>query len=159
MPPFELTLTSEKRWNVIHYIRSLTADDEIQIPNSITRQQVATDAKNPVEKSAFIIARGREAFRQYCANCHGARADGNGPIAPSLVPQPRNLVVVTSWGEKPFIDYMSDSRLYASITNGVPGTSMQPWVKVLTDEDRWGIITYMRDRADKERGRSEQIIQ
>jgi mono/diheme cytochrome c family protein len=157
MPPFELTLTSEKRWNVIHYLRSLTADDPITLPNSLATEDVKADVKAPDAADAAIVEKGKETFRQYCANCHGAKADGNGVIAPNLVPQPRNLVVVTSWGEKPFIDYMSDARLFTSITNGVPGTSMQPWIKVLTDDERWGVITYLRARANSERSRSENI--
>lgn len=157
MQAFEFTLSPERRWQVIHYIRSLTADDNISIANALDYQSVAADAKNPVETTATSIATGKRLFLNYCSNCHGATADGHGIIAPNLTPGPRNLVVVTSWGEKPFIDYMPNSRLYESITNGVPGTSMSPWIKVMTDEERWSIITYLRDRAREEREKAETI--
>jgi mono/diheme cytochrome c family protein len=151
MPAFELTLHPEKRWNVIHYIRSLTAEDPIKLSNGLEYQSVAPGTKDPVTASGDAIARGKTLFLNYCSNCHGPKADGHGIISPNLTPGPRNLVVVTSWGEKPFIDYMPDSRLYESITNGVPGTSMSPWIKVMTDEERWSVITYLRDRAREER--------
>ena len=156
MPAFEFTLLEAKRWDVINYIRSLTADDTIQIPNAPMHQTVALDQKNPFPMSQASAAKGRTAFQQYCANCHGTTGDGNGKLAASLVPAPRNLVVVKSWGEKPFIDYLSDARLYDSITNGVPGTSMQPWIQVLTDEERWGIINFLRSDADRERTKNDQ---
>jgi hypothetical protein len=70
---------------------------------------------------------------------------------------PRNLVVVTSWGEKPFIDYLTDARLYDSVTNGVPGTSMLPWIAVLSDDMRWHVINFLRSRANEER--DKQITQ
>lgn len=158
MNAFELTLTPDKRWQVIHYIRSLSADDNITLANALDYQPVKGDAKNPVPSSSESIANGKKLFLNYCSNCHGAKADGNGIIAVNLTPMPRNLVAVVSWGEKPFIDYMPDSRLYESITNGVPGTSMSPWIKVMTDEQRWSIINYLRDRAREEREKAENNL-
>jgi mono/diheme cytochrome c family protein len=155
MPAFELTLRPEKRWQVIHYIRSLTADDPIKLPNALAYEAVKSDAVNPFPAAPERIAAGRKLFLSYCQNCHGPKADGKGVIATNLTPMPRNLVTVSSWGEKPFIDYMPDSRLYESITNGVPGTSMAPWIKVLSDEERWSVLAYLRDRAREERAASE----
>jgi mono/diheme cytochrome c family protein len=156
MNAFELTLSPERRWQVIHYIRSLTADDPFNLTNALDYQPVRSDAKNPVAPSSESIATGKKLFLNYCANCHGTKADGNGVIAINLTPMPRNLVAIVSWGEKPFIDYMPDSRLYDSITNGVPGTSMSPWIKVMTDEERWSVINYLRDRAREEREKPSQ---
>lgn len=158
MPAYELTLSPERRWQVIHYIRSLTAYDTINLANGLDYQVVKGDVKNPLASLPETIATGKKLYANYCGNCHGAKADGKGIIAPNLIPEPRNLVAVASWGEKPFIDYMSDSRLYESITNGVPGTSMSPWIKVMTDEERWSIISYLRDRAREEREKSEKSI-
>jgi mono/diheme cytochrome c family protein len=159
MPSFEMTLSEEKRWQVINFLRSLTADDTVRLANGLGYEEVAADAKNPVAPTPETIASGRTLFFNYCASCHGPKADGQGKIAPSLLPMPRNLVVVKSWGEKPFIDYLPDSRLYSSVTNGVPGTSMGPWIKVLTDEQRWSIIGYLRDRARQEREQAEKGTQ
>ncbi len=151
MPAFDLILKPEKRWHVINYIRSLTADDTLNLPNSIAYQPVPADTKNPISLTKESSAIGKTLYLNYCANCHGARGDGNGKLAPNLIPHPRTLVVVKSWGEKPFIDYLSDARLYDSITNGVPGTSMLPWIGVFSDEQRWHIINYLRARANEER--------
>jgi mono/diheme cytochrome c family protein len=155
MPAWELMITPEKRWSVIHYIRSLTADDQIKLPNGLAHQAVDPAVTNPVAPTPASLEVGRKAFLNYCASCHGQNADGKGKLANSLSPMPRNLVSVVSYGEKPFIDYMPDSRLYDSVTNGVPGTSMQPWISVLTDQERWSAITYLRDLARRERVKGE----
>lgn len=155
MQAFEMMLSAEKRWNVIHYIRSLTADGTLNLPNSIAYQAVAPDVVNPILLTDASLSTGRRIFRNYCANCHGAAADGNSLLAPNLIPAPRNLVAVTLWGEKPFIDYLSDARLYDSITNGVPGTSMLPWIGVLTDEERWHIVNFLRSEAKSQREKGD----
>jgi len=150
MPAWELELAAAKRWNVIHYIRSLTADDTITVPNGIAYQRVDPAAKNPLPADEANAAAGKRIFLNYCASCHGGKADGKGALAPNLVPAPRNLVAVTSWGERPFISYLADARVYDSITNGVPGTSMQPWIGVLTDAERWQAICFLRHEGDRE---------
>lgn len=157
MPAFELILSREKRWNVIHYIRSWTADDTLNLPNSIAYQAVPPDVVNPIPLTDASVSTGRSIYMNYCASCHGAAADGNGVIAPNLIPAPRNLVAVKSWGEKPFIDYISDARLYDSITNGIPGTSMLPWIGVLSDEERWHTLNFLRSEARKQREKSNRL--
>lgn len=157
MPPFEMLMPADDHWNVINYIRSLTDGEASGIPNALAYQEVGMDQQNPVPATLEILAAGRDLYLNFCSSCHGAAADGAGPIAPNLVPAPRNLVVVTSFGEKPFIDYLNDARLYDSLTNGVPGTSMQPWISVLTDEERWSIIGWLRGEADVQREKGEQI--
>jgi mono/diheme cytochrome c family protein len=159
MPAWEMMITPEKRWQAIHYIRSLTAGDPLAIPNAPTSVVVPADVKNPLLDTVAAVALGHRAWQSYCASCHGTKADGKGRLAESLTPKPRNLVRVVSWGEKPFIDYLADNRVYDSITNGVPGTSMSPWISVLTDSDRWSVILFLRDQARQERERIEKGAQ
>lgn len=155
MQAFELVLSSDKRWDVINYIRSLTTDDTLALANALGYEAVPAEAKNPLTMDEANATQGRTLFMNYCASCHGSRADGKGLVAPSLVPAPRNLVVVTSWGEKPFVDYLSDARLYDSITNGVPGTSMLPWIRVMSENERWATVLFLRAEADKNRDKVE----
>jgi mono/diheme cytochrome c family protein len=37
------------------------------------------------------VERGRQAFRIYCASCHGMGAEGNGPMATALKTEPADL--------------------------------------------------------------------
>lgn len=34
-------------------------------------------------------------FHQYCASCHGEKANGNGPVAPYLTTKPSDLTTIT----------------------------------------------------------------
>jgi mono/diheme cytochrome c family protein len=148
MPTFEMALNQTKRWQVINYIRSLTAADKINLPNAIEHEFVPVEGfKNPVKSDRASVENGKKLFEKHCSVCHGKEADGQGKIADNLYPKPRNLVVITSWGAKPFMDYLSDPRTYDSITNGVPGTSMMPWIKVISQRERWDIINFLRARA------------
>jgi len=61
--------------------------------------------------------RGQDLYRHYCASCHGARGQGDGPGASGLHPGPANF------SER---QYTLD-RLSASLWNGVAGTAMPAW--------------------------------
>ncbi len=44
---------------------------------------------------AVAVQRGVEHYRIFCANCHGAEGDGNGPTAKLLKITPTNLTLLT----------------------------------------------------------------
>lgn len=64
-------------------------------------------------------------FQALCARCHGAAGRGDGLIAGHLDPQPRDLTKAA------FMKTKSRERLVTSVMEGVPGTSMAPWGRVL----------------------------
>lgn len=156
MPAFEMMLSEEDRWDTVNYIRSLSANSSLDIPDSPRKETVDRTLKNPVPASAESVAMGKKLFDQYCLSCHGPGADGKGKTAQNLVPRPRNLTVITSWGEIPFMNYLDDSRAYDSIFNGVSGTSMSPWGNVLKPEEIWHMVNYLRVEAKKEKTDYEQ---
>ena len=68
--------------------------------------------------------RGLFLYSRNCANCHGARGEGNGPGAAGLSPRPTNLAAH---------EYTLD-RLSALLWNGVAGTSMPAWRDLPVDD-------------------------
>ena len=54
------------------------------------------------------VPSGKAMFQLYCANCHGADAKGNGPLAPALKTPPPNLTTLAKRhaGKFPY-DYVS----------------------------------------------------
>jgi len=54
----------------------------------------ALAAAVPEAADPVAAQRGVEHYRIFCANCHGAEADGNGPIAKLLRIAPANLTVL-----------------------------------------------------------------
>jgi mono/diheme cytochrome c family protein len=97
------------------------------------------------DMSAYLMARNTpppsmspaETYHALCARCHGEKGDGYGINAIYLDPAPRDLARAEFMTNKP------ESRLIASIHSGVPGTSMPPWGKTLTDAQINGVLDYV----------------
>lgn len=85
----------------------------------------------PLEK------RGERLFLGNCAFCHGADGTGKNWIGSFLQPHPRNLT------DPGAMSGMSRKRLTEVIREGLPGTSMPAWKKVLGDEDIRAIVAYV----------------
>lgn len=81
-------------------------------------------------------AAGQEVYTMYCQACHGSTGAGDGPAGQSLDPRPRNL--------SDFIPLVEDDYLFWRVNTGVTGTSMVAWGGVLTEEEIWQIVAYIR---------------
>jgi mono/diheme cytochrome c family protein len=92
--------------------------------------------ENPTEADEGSIARGAELFDIHCKLCHGATAEGNGPIAPFLANKPANLT-------SPIVQSKSDGSIFLTITNGVEG-KMPPLNENLLVHDRWDLVNFIR---------------
>lgn len=79
--------------------------------------------------------RGAAVFAQNCSACHGARGDGDGPLAARLDPRP---VALTDHDRASVRSLLA---LYQAVSQGVSGTSM-PAFKALSDADRWAVALY-----------------
>lgn len=85
-----------------------------------------------------------ETYNNLCARCHGEKGDGKGTIALYLDPAPRDLTKASFMNSKP------EARFVQSIKNGVPGTSMPAWSRVLTDDRIRGVLDYVWQNFVKE---------
>lgn len=66
-------------------------------------------------------ARGAQAYRIYCASCHGIAGEGNGPMAQSLTMQPADLTRISErYGTFP------EDRIAAAIDGRAPVLSHGP---------------------------------
>jgi mono/diheme cytochrome c family protein len=81
-----------------------------------------------------------ETYKTLCARCHGDKGDGHGINAIYLDPAPRDLTKAEFMVSKP------EARFLASITLGVPGTSMPPWGKALSGDQIKGVLDYVFTR-------------
>ena len=89
---------------------------------------------NPFGEEA--AAEGGEIFRINCEVCHGSEGHGDGPAGQSLEPKPRNLAELQTQA--------ADDFLFWRIREGKPGTSMVPWKGILTDEQIWQTVSFIR---------------
>lgn len=83
---------------------------------------------------------GRALFQTHCATCHGADADGQGPLAPALVLQPVDLTTLASRnggafplervinridGTDPLVSHGSPMPVFGPYFDGVANTPMK----------------------------------
>jgi mono/diheme cytochrome c family protein len=79
---------------------------------------------------------GAEVFRINCEVCHGPEGHGDGPAGQALQPRPRNLAELQTMA--------GDDFLFWRIREGKPGTSMVPWKGIMTDEQIWQTVSFIR---------------
>lgn len=103
---------------------------------------------------------GSALYQTHCANCHGADADGQGPLGPALLLQPINLTQLTANnggefplervlkridGTDPLVSHGSPMPVYGPFFEGVANTAMklpsgQP---VLVPEPMADLVAYL----------------
>lgn len=79
-----------------------------------------------------------EQYKLLCARCHGTEGRGNGPIADNLLPMPRDF------GNAKYFRWLPESRSRRAILEGVPGTAMPPFGKLLNEEQAGALFDYVR---------------
>lgn len=101
----------------------------------------AAEVKNPVaaddEKS---IAAGKIVYTRQCLACHGAAGKGDGPAAIALKAKPGDLSDPRMWKQ-------TDGALFWKVSEG--RGSMPVYKKLLTEEQRWNTVNYIRTLAKK----------
>ena len=87
-------------------------------------------------------AKGKEKYNQICASCHGPSGKGDGPAAAALDPKPRNL------SDAKYVSTISDEQLFKTVKEGGASVGKSPlmpaWGSVLSDNDIWNVIAYLR---------------
>jgi len=89
---------------------------------------------NPLGSDAAVA--GADLFQTNCAACHGPQGHGDGPAGASLDPAPKNLPELSATA--------TDDYLFWRIATGREGTSMPGWKGILTDDQIWQIISFIR---------------
>ncbi|MGR3318470.1 MAG: c-type cytochrome [Candidatus Anammoxibacter sp.] len=96
-----------------------------------------------------VIEAGKKIYGRHCWPCHGVEGAGDGPAAAILEPRPRNFVAAlfklrtTSTGSLPL-----DEDMLKTITNGMPGSAMPSFAKLLSETERKQVISYIKTFAD-----------
>jgi copper transport protein len=135
-------------WQVEVILRRAGFDDvrqafDLPIGEQSTSPLVAEDAgpMNPIPTSPASIAEGRMLYERQCVACHGPTGKGDGPLALTLNPHPADLSQHTIPGVH------SDGQLYDWISKGYPGSAMPAFGTVLSDDERWHVVNYIRTLA------------
>ena len=99
------------------------------------------DLKNPVSPTASAIFQGRAAYFNFCVQCHGPQADGNGTVGQSFAPLPANLT-------DPQVLDQGDGELFYKISLGFG--RHPPLASTVSEVDRWAVVNYLRSLKSKE---------
>ena len=86
------------------------------------------------------LARGRELYGIYCALCHGAGGDGDGPVSRRGMLPPPSLFALRATG-------MADGQMFHILTNG-QGT-MASYSAQLSPEERWRVVLHVRSLQEE----------
>jgi mono/diheme cytochrome c family protein len=119
-------------------------------PYSLVPSFLETPVAARSTRPAASLPDGKQLYDKNCAHCHGAKGDGNGFGAPHLTPPPRDFTAAqfkfrtTATGALP-----TDDDLFRVISRGLNGTGMPPWQYLLTDEERWALVDYIKTFSPK----------
>ena len=90
-----------------------------------------------------MLVRGREIYLERCVACHGPGGQGDGPLAKSLTPVPRNLASDPwKYGDKP-------EQVLKVLAEGVKDAQMPAWAGTYGPEDLKAIAAYVYQIAKK----------
>jgi cytochrome c oxidase cbb3-type subunit 2 len=113
--------------------------------SSLTPPFLETPVPPRPAANVSTIAKGKQVYDANCTQCHGVDGKGDGYGAPFLVPPPRDFTAgqfkfrTTAGGQLP-----TDEDLFRTISRGANGTGMPPWQYLLSDEDRWALVDYVK---------------
>ena len=112
-----------------------------QIKHSLTIR--GKDRTNPFPPTAENVSEGRRVFSYYCVACHGLDGQNTGvPFAARMSPPVPSL-------KSDAVQSYSDGQLKWVIENGVNPSGMPEANTILTDDEMWLIVQYIRHLPPK----------
>ena len=106
----------------------------------------------PAAAAPGDLENGEKVYMKRCVWCHGEEGEGDGPGAEMLNPPPRDFTgAIYKIKTSPFSeDFANDADLFRMISDGMPGTDMASWKEVLSEQERWDLVAYIKDLAELE---------
>jgi mono/diheme cytochrome c family protein len=115
--------TIPRGFQPLHYVNTV-ADAE----------RAGRELRFPHPPGAADVDRGKPLYETYCAVCHGAAGDGDGPLVP-LIPNPPAY-------SSERVRAMPAGRLFHVITFG--SGRMPAYASQVRPADRWSIVAYVQ---------------
>lgn len=125
--------------------QSFSADVHESLKSRVPSEKLAEvrGFKNPVQVNEKSIALGKSIFngKGTCANCHGEEGKGNGPLAESFDPRPRDFCDADDIG---WHKARTDGEIFWVISKGTE-SGMIPFEDMLSEEERWALVSFIRE--------------
>jgi len=92
---------------------------------------------NPLPANDDVVSQGRQVYSQSCAVCHGPDGRGSTDLGRNMYPPAMDL-------SSPHVQHWRDAELFWIIQNGVRLTGMPSWKPVLSENDTWALVEFLR---------------
>lgn len=96
-----------------------------------------TYLRSQVPYLSLSVASGRALYAEHCVACHGSGGLGDGPLASSLPRPPANL-------SEPHTALHTVGDMHWWLVHGIPQSGMPGLGAVLSEDDRWDLINFLR---------------
>jgi len=102
---------------------------------------------------------GRTIYQARCAVCHGVKGDGKGMRAGDMKIKPRDFTSAKyKFRSTPTGALPTDEDLFKTISRGLHGTAMVPWLG-LNNSQKWLVIYYIKTFSDYfEDGDEDEVV-
>ncbi len=94
--------------------------------------------RNPAPDTPETVKEGAEHFQHHCEICHGLDGQNTGvPFGTKMSPPVADLASAR-------VQHYTDGQLKWIIDNGIRFTGMPGWKGILSDEEAWNVVRYIR---------------
>ncbi len=106
------------------------------------------------------VDNGTEVYNKRCVWCHGEEGDGMGPGEDHMNPPPRDFTSGMYKIKTTGFDDMvpNDEDIYRMIADGMPNTDMPGWSDILSEQDMWDLVAYLKTFAGYEEEKPETQV-
>ena len=84
------------------------------------------------------VTTGKKIYHDRCKVCHGSQGNGKTFAANALFPPPKNFTARAAKKQ------LNRERMIRSVTKGRPGTAMMAWESVLSKQEIYLVVHYIR---------------
>ena len=138
MQPFRHQLSEEQIIMLIDYIRAKLMKIDVFKERMAELEEAASPEEASIASGTVSREEASKIYRVTCSVCHGDKGNAATWVANSLNPRPKNFT------DPNVRQNLSRARMIMSVTNGLPGTAMQPFKHQLSDEKISAVVDYVR---------------
>ena len=128
-------------------------------PEEIAKAMAPAAAKQPEEFdwSGGDPKEGRKLYELYCSNCHCARGEGDGPLAPALDPKPRDFTTGRFYIDANANNQTGEEIDIARVIREGPAAfggsrAMPAWKDTMAPDQVRDVVAYVEQIAKKHGG-------